>query len=145
MTILSKFILTILIIAFMFFLAWPIAEVISELVSDFFWADRSKVGTGAAALGSLVASVLYGFMLIGSVLYLKIIWFSTKVPERVDALSNEISSAITIDSSIDRTPVKNSEIKEEPLTKICPYCAEEVKYKAIKCKHCHSDITSTLQ
>lgn len=144
MNILSKLILTIFIIAFMFFLAWPIAEVISELVSDFFWTDRSKVGTGAAALGSLVGSALYGFMLIGSVLYLKRVWFSKQVSERVDASTNEISSASTIESAVDNTPVKNIEIQEAPLTKICPYCAEEVKYQAIKCKHCHSDITSTL-
>ena len=128
----------------MFFLAWPIADVISELVSDFFWTDRSKVGTGAAALGSLVASTLYGFILIGSVLYLRRVWFSKQVSERVDASTNENSSASTIATPIDNTPVKNIEIQEAPLTKICPYCAEEVKYQAIKCKHCHSDISSTL-
>ncbi len=28
-------------------------------------------------------------------------------------------------------------------TKLCPYCSEEIKTQAIKCKHCKTDLTST--
>lgn len=28
-----------------------------------------------------------------------------------------------------------------PENKKCPFCAEDVKYEAIKCKHCQSDLT----
>jgi tetratricopeptide (TPR) repeat protein len=28
-------------------------------------------------------------------------------------------------------------------TKVCPYCFETIKRKAIRCKHCHADLTSS--
>ncbi|ROM94674.1 hypothetical protein BK658_17670 [Pseudomonas brassicacearum] len=30
--------------------------------------------------------------------------------------------------------------KEEPATKACPYCAEQILVAAVKCKHCGSEI-----
>ena len=32
----------------------------------------------------------------------------------------------------------------ENLLKTCPFCAEEVKKEALKCKHCKEDITADL-
>jgi len=32
-------------------------------------------------------------------------------------------------------------VKQENDFKICPFCAEEIKAAAIKCKHCLSDLT----
>ena len=31
---------------------------------------------------------------------------------------------------------KINDVPQENLTKICPFCAEEVKIEALKCKHC---------
>ena len=33
---------------------------------------------------------------------------------------------------------------EEPTHKECPFCCEQILYRAIKCKHCGSDLNSTL-
>lgn len=34
-------------------------------------------------------------------------------------------------------------ISRTSLHKICPFCAEEVKVEAIRCKHCQADLTAT--
>ena len=39
-------------------------------------------------------------------------------------------------------PQSPVEMKNTPPTKICPFCAEEVRAEAIKCKHCGSDISN---
>src|SRR5689334_21592700 len=31
-----------------------------------------------------------------------------------------------------------------PETKLCPFCAEEIKWAAIRCKHCQADLSSSI-
>jgi len=86
-----------------------------------------------------------------------ILWIFTK-PENTSPIENtdvqdEGSSSISMAdnenifpdppiSDNDRFKAKFSNASE---TKICPFCAEEVKIKAIKCKHCQSDISHTVE
>jgi hypothetical protein len=40
------------------------------------------------------------------------------------------------------SPIHPVEMQDAPKTKTCPFCAENVRAEAIKCKHCGSDISS---
>lgn len=49
----------------------------------------------------------------------------------------EIYKRAAIKAAANLAAQKNSEHKDY---KLCPYCAEKVRYEAIKCKHCLSDL-----
>ena len=44
-----KLVITILLIIFIFFFAWPITDEVSWSLTKTFWTDRSSVDAGAAA------------------------------------------------------------------------------------------------
>ena len=86
-----------------------------------------------------------------------ILWIFTR-PEKISPIRNineqeeAISDVLMTNSEKDLTEPRISEtdnfkanFRNNLETKICPFCAEEVKLKAIKCKHCKSDISYTVE
>jgi phage FluMu protein Com len=45
--------------------------------------------------------------------------------------------------NVQRTELAEPAVLPDDATSICPFCAEEVKAVAIRCKHCHADLTSS--
>lgn len=140
MGILTKFSISISLIFFVLFFAWPIADEVSWSITKSLWADRSKVDASAAAAGSLIGVLLYGFMVLFC------LWFVIKLWSRRNVL-DKVEPTFTETSFSDRSTYPNrnsfaSTTTTHPIeTKSCPFCAEEVKFLAIKCKHCQSDIS----
>jgi large conductance mechanosensitive channel len=64
---------------------------------------------------------------------------------KLDKMKTDLKDEITIDKhgKITKKKNKKGEVKEEPKepeTKICPYCLTEIKYKAVRCPHCTSEL-----
>lgn len=121
------------------------------------WQARSVEHPDATPI--FILNLLLGWLLIPWVIAL--VWAfkgdhrkqktSLGAPQRQpDLATNTFGSPQRIPPRVLGQPdsvFKQDSMKLEPIsvaklaTKVCPFCAEDVKFEAIKCKHCHSDLT----
>ena len=140
MRILTKISVTFGIILFILFFAFPIADEVGWSITKSLWADRSEVNVAAAGAGTIVGMVLYGLMLLFCMWLTIKVWSGKKVPDRAEATNLEASFADK-NSDNNRDLFTSHPTNQFPETKSCPFCAEEVKFLAIKFKLCLSDIS----
>jgi hypothetical protein len=73
-----------------------------------------------------------------------LLWLATK---NRDSRKDDEFKTLVEDKNISSEPTTPpftetySTSHEDQDLKICPFCAEEIRLKAIKCKHCYSDLT----
>ena len=79
-----------------------------------------------------VLNLLLGWMLIPWVIAL--VWAYKNVPVVTVSKASPSSSPSNDSSKQSVTPQMNY--------RPCPFCAEEIKRSAIRCKHCHSDVAA---
>ena len=123
-------------------------SIINSLVSDVIMPLISII-TGNVDFSDLVleigqASIKYGNFITALVNFL-IIALSVFLALKAINSFNKKMEAISL-GQLDKLSKKlgkgqKEEPEVEPLTKICPFCLSEIKYKATKCPHCTSDLT----
>ena len=86
--------------------------------SEVTYANASELGASIWGYGAFISAVI-NFLIMALVIFLLV-----KAINKVSKLGKK----------------KEEEVEEEPTTKICPHCCEEVNIKATKCPHCTGDI-----
>ena len=132
-------------LVFLLSLIYPFVDELSWFITQLFWEDRSRVDEGSALIGSLVGAAIYGIMIVFFLWILKRIWSSQEEDAEEDETSLPAFSNIETERKANFKTLPKVSDNINPETKLCPFCAEEVKYMAIKCKHCQSDIAHTFE
>lgn len=96
-----------------------------------------KVGEVEIAYGNFIGAII-NFLIIAFVIFMMM--------RSINKLNAKLSDVKEKELKKIKKKIKKGEVAEEteavvePLTKICPYCLTEIKYKATRCPQCTSDL-----
>lgn len=98
------------------------------------------VGNASIKYGNFITAVV-DFLIIAFSIFLVVKYMNefNKIKDISEEMAVKFDKKGKIKKRI-KTKKKEEEVKE-PETKICPYCLTEIKYHAIKCPNCTSDLT----
>ncbi len=98
------------------------------------------VGNASIKYGNFITAVV-DFLIIAFSIFLVVKYMNelNKIKDMSEEMAVKFDKKGKIKKRI-KTKKKEEEAKE-PETKICPYCLTEIKYHAIKCPNCTSDLT----
>ena len=95
-----------------------------------------EVSTAQIRIGSFITALINFLILALSIfLALKVV---NGINNRLEKMNKEVEGKLAKKLKKGK---KKEEVVIEPETKICPYCLTEIKYHAIKCPNCTSDLT----
>lgn len=95
-----------------------------------------KISTAEIRIGSFITAII-NFLIIALSIFLALKCIIT-INKRLEEMNRNVVKKV--EKKMKKKGKKEEEITVEPLTKICPYCLSEIKYKATKCPHCTSDL-----
>lgn len=91
-----------------------------------------NIGNSSIKYGSFITTIV-DFLIIAFSIFIAIRTFNklnNKAKENIEKISKKKGK----NKNVEEEP------KEEPTTKICPYCLSEINIKATKCAHCTSSL-----
>lgn len=128
-------------------------KIVSSLVEDIIMPCISMI-TGKIDFSNMMftvgdVSIKYGnfitaivnFLIISFSIFL-VVKYINKIhqPAKLKELNEKLVNKIDKKRKLQK---KEAPVAVEPETKVCPYCLNEIKYKATRCPHCTSDLTKT--
>lgn len=90
-----------------------------------------EIGNIVLRTGSLLTAVI-NFLIVAFVIFMAI-----KTINRFNKRLEDVAKKVRGDGE--------EEEESEPETKMCPYCLTEVKYRAVRCPHCTSDLKDEVK
>ena len=90
-----------------------------------------EIGNIVLRTGSLLTAVI-NFLIVAFVIFMAI-----KTINRFNKRLEDAAKKVRGDGE--------EEEESEPETKMCPYCLTEVKYRAVRCPHCTSDLKDEVK
>lgn len=107
------------------------------------WVIDIFGGAAKIQIGSFITAII-NFLIVAFTIFL-VLKYINKLNKKIDDLNKEVTETLNknpimkFTKKIEKKDVE--EKKEDPKTKICPYCLSEIPYKATKCCYCTSDLT----
>ena len=92
-----------------------------------------KIGDVELRTGSLLTAVT-NFLIVAFVIFIAI-----KAINKFNKRLEDAAKLVRGDKDSDK------EEDKEPETKMCPYCLTEVKYRAVRCPHCTSELKDEVK
>ncbi len=94
-----------------------------------------QVSNAQIRIGSFVTAII-NFLIIALSVFLALKCIIS-LNKRLEKMNKEVEGRIAKKIGKNR---KEESVDVEPLTKICPFCLSEIKYKATRCPHCTSEL-----
>lgn len=119
-----------------------VSDIIMPIVSIFtgkidFSNLNIPIGDTAIKYGNFITAIV-NFLIIAFSIFLVVRYIN-----KMDKIRSDLEKGITskFNKKNKKNKVEEPEEIKEPEVKICPYCLTEIKYKAVRCPHCTSDLS----
>lgn len=101
-----------------------------------------SVGGATIKYGNFITAIV-NFLIISFSIFLFVKYLNKlNKLDKLKDMNNKLIHKIDKKGKFAKYEKKEEDVVVEPETKICPFCLTEIKYKATRCPHCTSELTT---